>query len=151
MSWSRKWRDYKYRFLPWILFNLRSELIRSQAKSHLPLKSAESYVQELTLLLSSLTLYDPNFNDHAKKDLISIHEENTKRLFHHSGFRLEVSVSEIPELSKTKSLGVFLTYGSVSTGQIVALYPGTIYQPNQPLFFQSLNNSYILRCHDGTL
>lgn len=29
------------------------------------------------------------------------------------------------------------------------MYPGTVYEPHQPIFFQSVMNPYILRCSDG--
>ncbi|KAG0228591.1 SET domain-containing protein 9 [Actinomortierella wolfii] len=31
------------------------------------------------------------------------------------------------------------------------MYPGTLYRPDQPAFFISLNNRYVLRCCDGIL
>jgi len=45
-------------------------------------------------------------------------------------------------------IGVHL-YGVIEKGSIVALYPGTVYQPGDPLFLSSLGNSYVLRCFDG--
>lgn len=45
-------------------------------------------------------------------------------------------------------LGVHLE-GMIEKGSIVALYPGTIYHPGDPLFLSSLRNAYILRCFDG--
>lgn len=34
---------------------------------------------------------------------------------------------------------------------LLALYPGTLYLPSDPLFFASIKNPYILRCEDGLL
>lgn len=31
----------------------------------------------------------------------------------------------------------------------MCLYPGTVYQPFEPLLFVSIANSYILKCFDG--
>jgi hypothetical protein len=45
--------------------------------------------------------------------------------------------------------GVFVSKGSIKDGQLVALYPGTIYLPFEPILFQSVNNPFILRCFDG--
>ncbi|CAO3588071.1 unnamed protein product [Absidia cylindrospora] len=45
--------------------------------------------------------------------------------------------------------GVFLK-GSCKLGQVVCLYPGTVYLPSEPLLFASLANQYILKCYDGT-
>ena len=44
--------------------------------------------------------------------------------------------------------GVFLN-GQCQAGQIVCLYPGTVYLPFEPLFFASIANSYVLKCFDG--
>nr|XP_045596485.1 SET domain-containing protein 9-like [Procambarus clarkii] len=40
---------------------------------------------------------------------------------------------------------------AVQRGQLVALYPGAIYLPFQPIFIQSINNPFIFRCIDGIL
>ena len=45
--------------------------------------------------------------------------------------------------------GVFLKQGRILRGQVVALYPGTIYMPYQPILLPSLKNPYIFRCSDG--
>ncbi|OAD65730.1 hypothetical protein PHYBLDRAFT_184092 [Phycomyces blakesleeanus NRRL 1555(-)] len=45
-------------------------------------------------------------------------------------------------------LGVFLK-GRCKTGDIVCLYPGTVYLPFEPLLFVSISNRYILKCYDG--
>lgn len=45
-------------------------------------------------------------------------------------------------------LGVHLR-GEIDKGSIVACYPGTVYQPGDPLFLASIRNAYIIRCFDG--
>ncbi|CAG0893758.1 unnamed protein product [Cyprideis torosa] len=48
--------------------------------------------------------------------------------------------------------GVFVDRGSIPAANYpVALYPGTVYLPGDPIFFQSLGNPFIFRCADGTL
>ena len=47
--------------------------------------------------------------------------------------------------------GVFVTDGVVRSGQIVALYPGTLYHPGERLLIQSIRNPFILRCSDGVM
>ncbi|KAF9112008.1 SET domain-containing protein 9 [Mortierella sp. AM989] len=64
------------------------------------------------------------------------------------GFYLEVAPSRIPNAG----LGVFLRgnkSGIVKPGSIVAMYPGTLYRPGEAIFFNSINNRYILKCNDG--
>ena len=75
----------------------------------------------------------------------------------HLGFYLSIRPSQIPN----SGLGVFLhrhhpTSTCTSTkpptipaGTIVALYPGTLYHPGEAIFFNSLQNRYILKCEDG--
>ena len=60
------------------------------------------------------------------------------------GFSLNIVQSSITDAGQ----GVFLK-GHAHRGTIVALYPGTVYEPGEPLFFASLRNAYVLRCFDG--
>ncbi|XP_076061867.1 SET domain-containing protein 9-like [Oratosquilla oratoria] len=41
--------------------------------------------------------------------------------------------------------------GVVKAGQLVGLYPGTLYLPHQPILLQSLANSFVFKCIDGVL
>ena len=36
-------------------------------------------------------------------------------------------------------------------GSIVGVYPGTVYQPYQPILIQSVRNQFLFRCADGVL
>ncbi|XP_048359149.1 SET domain-containing protein 9 isoform X2 [Sphaerodactylus townsendi] len=47
--------------------------------------------------------------------------------------------------------GVFVTRGFVPKRTIVAMYPGTVYENYEPIFFQSIGNPFIFRCIDGVL
>ncbi|XP_008567465.1 PREDICTED: SET domain-containing protein 9 [Galeopterus variegatus] len=47
--------------------------------------------------------------------------------------------------------GVFVTKGLVPKGAVVSMYPGTVYQKYEPIFFQSIGNAFIFRCLDGVL
>ncbi|XP_030422527.1 SET domain-containing protein 9 isoform X5 [Gopherus evgoodei] len=47
--------------------------------------------------------------------------------------------------------GVFVTKGFVPKGAVVSMYPGTVYQKYEPIFFQSIGNPFIFRCIDGVL
>ncbi|KAF9146347.1 SET domain-containing protein 9 [Mortierella sp. GBA39] len=92
----------------------------------------------------------------------SIPATRTQLTQSHLGFYLSIRPSQIPN----SGLGVFLhrhdrhhhypTSTSTSTkpptiptGTIVALYPGTLYHPGEAIFFNSLQNRYILKCEDG--
>ena len=47
-------------------------------------------------------------------------------------------------------LGLFIN-GKVSEGDSICIYPGTVYQPFEPIWLASINNHYILSCFDGVL
>ena len=47
--------------------------------------------------------------------------------------------------------GLFVTQGVVPKGSLIALYPGTVYWPYEPIFFQSIANHFVFRCVDGLL
>lgn len=63
------------------------------------------------------------------------------------GYYIDRHHSNIPGAGK----GVFVTDGVVRRGQVVALYPGTLYYPGERLLVQSLWNPFILRCSDGVM
>ncbi|XP_041474686.1 uncharacterized protein LOC121423420 [Lytechinus variegatus] len=46
-------------------------------------------------------------------------------------------------------VGVYVTKGVVPKGAVVAMYPGTIYYPAEPILFQSIANPFVFRCLDG--
>ncbi|KAI9266507.1 hypothetical protein BDA99DRAFT_505884 [Phascolomyces articulosus] len=75
-----------------------------------------------------------------------VHESKdpATNLMNQAGFSVQKCVSSIQGAGN----GVFLS-GKCQTGQIVCLYPGTVYLPFEPLFFPSIANSYILKCFDG--
>ena len=63
------------------------------------------------------------------------------------GFSVGRRHSNIPGAGR----GVFVTDGVVHKGQIVALYPGTLYYPGERMLIQSIRNPFILRCSDGVM
>ena len=44
---------------------------------------------------------------------------------------------------------MFVTEGRAPEGTLVAIYPGTVYLPFDPLLLVSIRNPYLLRCCDG--
>ena len=61
-----------------------------------------------------------------------IGQRNKKTLLDNFGFALSIRRSR---LSEEAGNGVFVETGVVSPGQIIALYPGTVYQPFQPVLY----------------
>ncbi|GFR61476.1 SET domain-containing protein 9 [Elysia marginata] len=64
-----------------------------------------------------------------------------------SGFCVERTQSILPSGGR----GVCVTDGFVPKHCVTSLYPGLIYQPHDPVFFQSIGNHFIFRCIDGIL
>ena len=77
--------------------------------------------------------------------LISRRDHLNGKSFPALGFKTGVRPSRLPNAGN----GVFVVEGHVPAGEIVALYPGTIYEPYSPKLLQSFNNPYILTCVDG--
>lgn len=83
----------------------------------------------------------------ASLDDSAVHDRNSAILFEHPsfGFQLERKSSRILRAGN----GIFLKRGGIKPGQLVSLYPGTIYMPGDATLIQSFNNRYLLRCNDG--
>jgi hypothetical protein len=64
--------------------------------------------------------------------------------------REELKFSLTKDLSQTHSQGVFLDYGQIDhAGQLVAIYPGTIYHRHfDPLLLPSIRNTFLLARKD---
>lgn len=61
------------------------------------------------------------------------------------------NIQRKPSLLSGGGEGLFVTQGVVPRGSLVALYPGTIYWPYEPILFQSIANQFVFRCVDGLL
>ncbi|XP_054843439.1 SET domain-containing protein 9 isoform X2 [Eublepharis macularius] len=76
---------------------------------------------------------------------MSFHAEDV--LFNTLGFSITRRHSSLV----SAGTGVFVTRGCVPKRTVVAMYPGTVYENYEPIFFQSLGNPFIFRCIDGVL
>ncbi|KAL8203863.1 UNVERIFIED_CONTAM: SET domain-containing protein 9 [Gekko kuhli] len=76
---------------------------------------------------------------------ITFHAEDV--LFNTLGFSIARRHSSLV----SAGTGVFVTRGFVPKGTLVAMYPGTVYENYEPIFFQSIGNPFIFRCIDGVL
>ncbi|XP_076876752.1 SET domain-containing protein 9 isoform X2 [Brachyhypopomus gauderio] len=68
-------------------------------------------------------------------------------MLHTLGFCIEKRPSSLP----SAGTGVCVTRGHVPKGALVAMYPGTVYQADEPILIQSIRNSFVFRCIDGIL
>ncbi|KAL0074599.1 hypothetical protein J3Q64DRAFT_1777501 [Phycomyces blakesleeanus] len=114
-------KDYLHRLYPW----QAAKLLFSPPSARLVLRPPRQ----------------PTTQAQVENLLLTIETTNPESV---SGF----SVHKQPSVIANAGLGVFLK-GRCKTGDIVCLYPGTVYLPFEPLLFVSISNRYILKCYDG--
>jgi len=170
---SKWWNSYKYRFVPWIAFNVKPNTSSSskapnvveeplhgpnhhrgniQVPVHHLKRSEERRLIDddrlaniLTHYLSTCRRLDNWDRRSHEKDLEQVSLFNRDAMKDHLGFFVEKRKSQV---SPDAGTGVFAA-GDIPLGSIVGLYCGTLYMPTEPLFFPSLGNKYIFRCIDG--
>uniref|UniRef100_A0A3Q3QD66 SET domain-containing protein n=1 Tax=Monopterus albus TaxID=43700 RepID=A0A3Q3QD66_MONAL len=161
---TNKWKCYRHRFVPWVVLNLsRNEKTLRQVteRSKDKLVPDEEVLQCLLKLFRAL-LRSPGAN-HGELRAIQTHflqqvasEEQQcggypvcrhDAMLHSLGFSIDRKSSILP----SAGTGVFVTKGFVPKGATVAMYPGTVYQPYEPILLQSIRNPFVFRCIDGVL
>ncbi|KAJ8395608.1 hypothetical protein AAFF_G00030890 [Aldrovandia affinis] len=165
-----KWNSYKYRFVPWIAVNLRkNERTLRRVKD----SSQDKLVPDEEVAASLLTLFRDLFKNDLRRQRAVLHllpdssrtayqsphsnADSLKRSNRHFdpcevmldsfGFCIERKSSSL----QSAGTGVFVAMGMVPKGTTVAMYPGTVYQRYEPVFFQSICNPFLFRCIDGIL
>ncbi|NXY89142.1 SETD9 protein, partial [Alcedo cyanopectus] len=172
----RRWDAYKYRFVPWLAFNLCR---RRRTLRYVPESSQDKIISDEDVFQTLLKIFKALFiNDFSRQahilallpeikckylELLTIEQEQSKvnpcnRQSQHGCSPAEVLFNTFgftvsPDRSSLVSAGtgVFVTKGFVPKGTIVSMYPGTVYRKHEPIFFQSLGNPFIFRCIDGVL
>ncbi|KAK7099803.1 SET domain-containing protein 9-like [Littorina saxatilis] len=147
----KRWKQYRYRFVPWIALNLKNRSVRSVPKGERDKLASDAHIlQTLTHLLSAFhrektdtDLYSPR----KPSIMQSAASQNLALMKEVMGFTVERSTSSIPGGGR----GVKVTAGSVPEGAVTSLYPGLIYEQYEPILFQSLGNPFIFRCIDSVL
>ncbi|KAF7701023.1 SET domain-containing protein 9 [Silurus meridionalis] len=162
---GESWKSYRHRFVPWIALNLgKNERTLRQVKhldedkrldddrvisfllnlfTELLRNDASNQTEQLRLLRSSSRDYYITHNAAVRSPEVSPCEI----MLHTLGFCVEKMASSLP----AAGIGVFVSRGQVPKGVPVAMYPGTIYQADEPILFQSIRNPFIFRCIDGVL
>ncbi|XP_047445478.1 SET domain-containing protein 9 [Mugil cephalus] len=159
-----KWKSYRHRFVPWVVLNLskNEKTLRQVTKSSKDKLVPDDEVSQSLLKLFGdlLKSYGANrmeirgaqarfFPQQTSEDdqdgryAMCVHDAMLQSL----GFFIERKPSTLP----FAGTGVFVTRGFVPKGVTVAMYPGTIYQPYEPILLQSIRNPFIFRCIDGVL
>ncbi|XP_028661252.2 SET domain-containing protein 9 [Erpetoichthys calabaricus] len=172
---AKKWNSYKYRFVPWVALNLRkNERTLRQVEEH----SRDKLISDKDVSVHLLKLFQVLFQNSLTTQVEAFHllpphvqsayqkkavDLGTSKRTDCCRNRTSISSSEVmlntlgfcidraPSSLPTAGTGVFVTKGSVPKGAMVSMYPGTVYQPYEPVFFQSLYNPFIFRCIDGIL
>ncbi|CAF97553.1 unnamed protein product, partial [Tetraodon nigroviridis] len=158
-----KWKSYKYRFVPWIALNLskNEKTLRQVTERSTDKLTPDEEVSRALLQLFGV-LFQTHWTKHQDPRRAHIHFERStgqddhsqrgpacghEAMFQTLGFCIDRKPSSLP----FAGTGVFVTKGFVPKGAIVALYPGTVYQAYEPIFFQSIRNPFVFRCIDGIL
>ncbi|CAL8277180.1 unnamed protein product [Merluccius merluccius] len=161
------WRNYRHRFVPWIALNLhrnerslrhvtkciQDKPIHDEGVSEVLLKVFGALlVRDGTVEKRSLEATSLRSVQTRKTDAQEIYEgtqmaENDDVIFQSVGFCIKRMPSSVP----LAGVGVFVTKGFVPKGTVVAMYPGTVYEAYEPIFFQSIRNPFVFRCIDGIL
>ena len=68
---------------------------------------------------------------HLIQTMDRLGRQNRQLIFENFGFSLDIRPSRIEGAGH----GVFVSNGRLKQGQIAALYPGTVYQPTQPVMY----------------
>jgi len=100
-------------------------------------RSIENQIDKTNLHQQFLQLFSRLLNDQSNKSPRNILQE-------------ELNFSLNKGLSETHAQGVFLDYGQITNaGQLVAIYPGTIYRRHfDPLLLPSIRNTFLLSRKD---
>ncbi|XP_061474306.1 SET domain-containing protein 9 [Rhineura floridana] len=172
----RCWESYKYRFVPWIALNLRH---KRRTLRFVPEESKDKIVSDEVVLQTLLKTFRALFvNDLRRQTFLlnclpevkskylelqkaqsqtsqAIDDNNhSQTLFHPEDVlfnTLGFSITRRHSSLISAGIGVFVTKGFVPKGTVVSMYPGTVYEKYEPIFFQSIGNSFIFRCIDGVL
>ncbi|PSN45257.1 SET domain-containing protein 9 [Blattella germanica] len=136
----KKWRGYRHRFVPWIAFNL------TDRSKRIVKKNIEDKIVDDSVLLDTLLKLLPRLHSaNTKFSSGEVALKNSEVIQSVLGFCIKRAPSTVPEAG----IGVVVSAGNVERGSLVALYPGTLYRPHEPILFPSIGNSFVLRCIDG--
>lgn len=154
-----KWKSYRHRFVPWVVLNLskNQKTLREVTESSKDKLVPDEEVSQSLLKLFGVLLKSQRANhieadffqqvtsekDQDGGDTTCVHDAMLQSL----GFCIDRKPSTLP----FGGTGVFVTRGFVPKGVTVAMYPGTIYQPYEPILLQSIRNPFVFRCIDGVL
>ncbi|XP_061549782.1 SET domain-containing protein 9 [Phycodurus eques] len=146
------WKSYRHRFLPWIVLNIsKNEKTLRQVKG----RCEDKLVPDEEVSRSLVQLFRVLHRANRRVELGNFHsqvESDNERCGHDAMFQsLGFCIKRKPSTLPSAGTGVFVTRGLVLKGATVAMYPGTIYQPYEPILLQSIRNPFVFRCIDAVL
>ncbi|KAH0627955.1 hypothetical protein JD844_008555 [Phrynosoma platyrhinos] len=138
--WSR-WESYKYRFVPWIAFNLRH---KRRTLRFVPEESKDKIVSDEDVLRTLLKTFRALFiNDLSRQMFLLNFFPEIKSKYP----ELQTAHSTISKaIDDNQQSQIFFSPEEVFLSQT-----GTVYEKYEPIFFQSIGNPFIFRCIDGVL
>ncbi|KAM6918436.1 SET domain-containing protein 9 [Xenentodon cancila] len=155
-----KWKSYRHRFVPWVVCNLskNEKTLRKVTE-----RSEDKLISDDKVLQSLLKLFTVLLENHANVRPAQAHflPHVTGKNKHYGGYSvceqqamlqaLGFCIDRKPSSLPFAGTGVFVIEGVVPKGTTVAMYPGTVYQPYEPILLQSIKNPFVFRCIDGVL
>ncbi|XP_041659527.1 SET domain-containing protein 9 [Cheilinus undulatus] len=159
-----KWKSYRHRFVPWVVLNLsknektlrqvtersKDKLVPDEEVSQTLLKLFGVLLRSQWATQEQLRAAQAHFLRHVTRQEDrgeSFPVCGVEAMLHCLGFCVDRKPSTLP----SAGTGVFVTKGFVPKGTTVAMYPGTVYQANEPILLQSIRNPFVFRCIDGIL
>ncbi|XP_029971010.1 SET domain-containing protein 9 [Salarias fasciatus] len=141
-----KWKSYRHRFVPWVVLNLsKNEKTLRQVSE----PSKDKLVPDEEVSATLLKLFRVLLRGHGvNREIRAGHPVCAQdAMLQCLGFCIDRRPSSLP----SAGTGVFVTRGFVPRGVTVAMYPGAVYQPYEPILLQSIRNPFVFRCIDGVL
>ncbi|XP_037655389.1 SET domain-containing protein 9 isoform X2 [Choloepus didactylus] len=154
----QRWRRYKYRFVPWIALNLSHN---PRTLRYVPEESKDKVISDEDVLGPLLKVFRALFlNDFNKQsDILSMLPEPVKSKYQdllavqHQRVKLLEYRHQQQNIFKPEEV-LYNTLGfsvALAPSSLISAGKGTVYQKYEPIFFQSIGNSFIFRCLDGVL
>lgn len=151
MTFIQKLKSWTRRLYIFQLFNLVSTPLN--IVSHVPMTyTLNTFITCNSIskqLITLLNVYKQIVSDGICDNVYGMKNSNMNMFLDNVlGWHLFIAPSKL----HNAGYGLFLNskLSCIPAGTLLCIYPGTIYSSWDPIFFQSINNSYIIRLSDGS-